>query len=567
LVVSSLPVICLAQQGVATLRFVPQPLSAEAGSTFTVDVWVDDVVDLYGAQIYIDFDPSVLEVQDLVAGGLWGSGPYAFQRLHYDNGSGQIDVELALRDPAEPLGGSGSLVTVTFLAKTAGSSSLNFVSRSAVLETMLTTAGLGGDTSDMEIPTDLQNGQVTVYSLWRLEVTPSTASVTAGQAVTYAARVYDQSDNLVDTVTGEATFSIDAAAGGSFLGPTYTSAKAGSWTVTASYTSPGGKTLVDTAALTVLPAGPDSLAVAVAQSPIAAGSTTTVTATVTDAYGNPVADGTAVTFTCSAGDFGGGATTYTATTSGGVALASYSATVQGTATLVATAGGASDSAQIVVTAEAPGPPARLEIAPSDASLIAGESVTYSAELYDGGGNLIDVVTADTTFSIEASAGGSWLGGATYVSEKAGTWTVTGRYSGDGGTILEGTASLEVTPGPARMLEVSAAEADVSVGSTTTITATVTDAYGNPVADGTAVTFTCNKGDFGAGATTYGTTTSGGVAVATFHGTGPAGMATISATAGDASDSTQVMVSIRAPAPGGYEISLPLIASSYTWSVG
>jgi autotransporter family porin len=76
-------------------------------------------------------------------------------------------------------------------------------------------------------------------------------------------------------------------------------------------------------------------------------STAAITATVTDAYGNPVADGTPVTFTLSAPL--GTVTPNPASTAGGVALATFQAgTVTGTVVLTATADGAVATATLTL---------------------------------------------------------------------------------------------------------------------------------------------------------------------------------------------------------------------------
>lgn len=330
----------------ATLRFSPQPLSVETGAGFSVDVWVDDVANLYGAQVYIDFDPSILEVTKVQNGTLLAAGPMS--SLTYDNTLGHVDIQIVQIAPSAPVSGSGALATISFRGKASGTSPLQFVTRDdkPALSTLLTNENGG------QITCSLQNGQVTAYSLARLEITPASAAVAAGKAITYVARVYDSMNALVGTVTGSTVFSIDSAAGGTWLGATYVSANSGTWTVSGTYTSPGGKRLVGTAQLTVTPASAGTLSLAGPVS-LTVGGQATIVASLTDATGNPVADGTAVTFTCTNGRFANGSTTYGATTVSGVAQAVFTATTQGTATIAASAGDASDSLQLAISAANP----------------------------------------------------------------------------------------------------------------------------------------------------------------------------------------------------------------------
>ena len=68
----------------------------------------------------------------------------------------------------------------------------------------------------------------------------------------------------------------------------------------------------------------------------------------------------------------------------------------------------------------------IVVYPDSASITAGASQAYTAEAFDQYNNSLGYVTADTSFSIESGAGGSWSDNV-YTSEKAGTWTVTGTY--------------------------------------------------------------------------------------------------------------------------------------------
>lgn len=70
----------------------------------------------------------------------------------------------------------------------------------------------------------------------------------------------------------------------------------------------------------------------------------------------------------------------------------------------------------------------IEISPQTSSIHEGQSETYTSFAFDEFGNEIGDVTGETTWSIEAGAGGSWSDNV-YTSENPGTWTVTGTYDG------------------------------------------------------------------------------------------------------------------------------------------
>jgi hypothetical protein len=83
-----------------------------------------------------------------------------------------------------------------------------------------------------------------------------------------------------------------------------------------------------------------------------------------------------------------------------------------------------------------------------------------------------------------------------------------------------------TPGPPANLSLIAAPSTLPVGNLSALTATVTDQFGNPVVNGTAVSFTTNLGS----ASPVTRVTTNGVATATLSSTLP-GTAVVTATVG------------------------------------
>ena len=341
-----LPPAPVAAQSTALLRFHPQPLSVEEGQSFRVEVRVSSVEGLYGAQLFVNFNPLVLQVQSVELGPFLS--PQGMSGAEYNNAAGTLDMRIAQVSPSQPVSGSGTLATITFRALAPGSSVLDFVDRSAALKTLLC------DRDGNELPAVVQDGVATAYGVSRLELVPASESLVAGEALTYTARIYDQDGRLLADVTSGTAFSISAGAGGAWVGATYTSEKAGTWQVTGRYTTAGGKALVGTATLEVAPAQPSAISLAAADADLLVGESTTITATVTDRFGNRVADGTLVTFACTLGSFNGAATSQ-APTANGIATVAYTATAAGVDTITATAGTATAAAQVSVGQQAPGP--------------------------------------------------------------------------------------------------------------------------------------------------------------------------------------------------------------------
>jgi hypothetical protein len=92
-----------------------------------VDVVVDNVADLYGAEIQLNFDPAQMEVQDAnprLEGTQIAPGPFLAVEDRFvvtnrvDAADGLITFVVTLLNPAAPASGSGVLATVAF--KTVG---------------------------------------------------------------------------------------------------------------------------------------------------------------------------------------------------------------------------------------------------------------------------------------------------------------------------------------------------------------------------------------------------------------------------------------------------------------
>ena len=236
---------------------------------------------------------------------------------------------------------------------------------------------------------------------------PNPASITAGGSQDYQATGKDAYGNSFD-VTGSTTFTIadgtctagtcTPAPDGSCTAHTCTATGAGAHTVTGTY-SPGGgvstardgnttSTVTGTASLDVRPGAPATLTLAPNPGSITAGASQDYQASGQDAYGNPLGDLTSSTTFTIAPDGSCTASTCTATTAGqhtvtGTIDLGDGVTASGTATL-----------QVK-----PGPPAAVALHPGQATITAGEAITYQADGGDAYGNPAGDLTSSTSFTI------------------------------------------------------------------------------------------------------------------------------------------------------------------------
>ena len=203
------------------------------------------------------------------------------------------------------------------------------------------------------------------------------------------------------------------------------------------------------------------------------GASSTLTTTVVDQFGNPVANGTNVTFATSRGSV-----LTPRLTTNGLATSSISSTLAGTAFITATSGSASGSATVVFT---PGSPVTVTLQPLTAVISAGQRITYTAIATDTFGNPIGNVTGSTTFSIAPASGGVFAANVVTPTIKN-TWIVTGVN----GSVIS-TATLTVTVGAFSRLTIENAPAGtgsevnavtLSIYNTLAVYAAAYDVYNN-----------------------------------------------------------------------------------------
>ncbi len=272
------------------------------------------------------------------------------------------------------------------------------------------------------------------------------------------------------------------------------SAQSTSSTSSTSTTSPG---TIDVAGIT-LTAGTTSL--------VANGtSSTAITAALLNSAGKPSPDGLVVTFSTDKGRFttsGAKSAAATTTQGSGMVLVPFISEpgVVGTATVVANVKGVAQSIQIALTGA--GPPASIILSADATGISLNGTTGITAQVLDAAGNKVadgtavffttsltgtGVTPSSTTTNGVASAVFS-------AGTRAGVATVTATAG-----LVSATVSITIRPGSAGSLDfVSANPTAIGIrGSAlpqkSTITFRVRDQNGNPVADGTVVTFTLVSG--------------------------------------------------------------------------
>ncbi len=236
---------------------------------------------------------------------------------------------------------------------------------------------------------------------------------------------------------------------------------------------------------------------------------TIITATVTDGSGNPVLDGTLVDFAASSGEL----TMTSVPTTGGVASTTLRSTqTAGPVTVTASVNGV--SSQPLIVTFSPGAPSQVILSATKTNLRAGDGrATITAQVLDAFGNSVPDTTQITFGAIPTTGGTFSQTTMTTVSGQAATEFIAGATpqlvtvtceaidpSETPPLPVQGTLELNIagsTPDDIQLL-VSPATAPADGVSTITVRATLLQS-GNPVADGTSVSFELVDNNGGAAA--------------------------------------------------------------------
>jgi|GEM_PF-3273494 len=130
-----------------TVSVSPSSQTILIGNSTSADIRIESVSNLYGAEVHLSFNPSILEVQGIADGNLLTGG---FSLKNWDNSAGTVYYAYTLLYPASPADGSGVLCTITFKGIGEGTSPLNFTQVKL------------SDPDGGSIPASSQDGSVTV---------------------------------------------------------------------------------------------------------------------------------------------------------------------------------------------------------------------------------------------------------------------------------------------------------------------------------------------------------------------------------------------------------------------
>jgi general secretion pathway protein D len=110
-----------------TLAVAPPNSTQTVGSTFTASVVLMNAHDVFAVPLQVGFDPKVLQLVNVEAGGLLGGDGQPVALVHRDEGNGLVTINASRPPGAGGVNGQGEVCTLTFKAIGAGDSNITLV--------------------------------------------------------------------------------------------------------------------------------------------------------------------------------------------------------------------------------------------------------------------------------------------------------------------------------------------------------------------------------------------------------------------------------------------------------
>jgi general secretion pathway protein D len=110
--------------GAASFSFDPPMISQPVGSTVAVNVLLTGAQNVYSVPLQVSYDPNVLQVVNVSNGGFLSQDGQAVALVHRDDGNGTLQITATRPPGSGGVSGQGGVVTLTFMAKASGQSTL-----------------------------------------------------------------------------------------------------------------------------------------------------------------------------------------------------------------------------------------------------------------------------------------------------------------------------------------------------------------------------------------------------------------------------------------------------------
>lgn len=110
------------------LEFQPPTISLKTGDTMTIGLAVDNAHDLYSIPIMLQYNPAVIQIEDIRNGGFLSGGTQEIAIVQQENAQQGQAVVSATRRPNTPgISGTGTLLGVVIKAIAPGTSQIQIL--------------------------------------------------------------------------------------------------------------------------------------------------------------------------------------------------------------------------------------------------------------------------------------------------------------------------------------------------------------------------------------------------------------------------------------------------------
>ena len=110
-----------------TLTVIPPNSTQTLGSTFQASIVLSNAHDVYSVPLQLQFDPKVLQLVNVDAGGLLGGDGQPVALVHRDEGNGLVTISASRPPGVGGVNGQGQVCILTFKAVAAGDSNIALV--------------------------------------------------------------------------------------------------------------------------------------------------------------------------------------------------------------------------------------------------------------------------------------------------------------------------------------------------------------------------------------------------------------------------------------------------------
>jgi general secretion pathway protein D len=127
------------------IEFAVLPLNSTqtVGSTFRASIALANGHDVYSVPVQVQFDPKVLQLVNVDAGGLLGGDGQPVALVHRDEGNGLVTISASRPPGVSGVDGQGEVCILTFKALAAGDSNIALVKVGAKNSSMLSLPAVG----------------------------------------------------------------------------------------------------------------------------------------------------------------------------------------------------------------------------------------------------------------------------------------------------------------------------------------------------------------------------------------------------------------------------------------